>query len=143
MIIIRRIALLLLLGLCIPLKAQIEDPAVHTAILIDVFRDIEVGFNRGDVSEFSKYLDSRTYLSLSNGISGFYSSNQSFYILKDFLKDFSAFNFRFTNKAELPPSPFGSGLLRFNFRGVRKSSLVFISLKRDDEGWKISQITIN
>src|SRR5690606_30903453 len=45
-----------------------------------VFNQIENAISSGNVSLLSNYLSSQTYLSLSNGIRGYYSSNQAFYI---------------------------------------------------------------
>jgi hypothetical protein len=51
-----------------------------------IFDQVEAGISEGDVSLISKYFGSQTYLSLSNSKSGYYSSNQAFYVLEDFFR---------------------------------------------------------
>jgi Domain of unknown function (DUF4783) len=52
---------------------------------LSIFNRLESAISTGSVSEISRYLNSQTYLSLSSGVSGYYSSNQAFYILEDFI----------------------------------------------------------
>lgn len=52
------------------------NSVLQSEILI-VFNDIEKGINSGNVSAISKYFSTETFLSLNNGIMGYYSANQS------------------------------------------------------------------
>ena len=49
-----------------------------------IFNDIESGIVSNDVKKFSQYFSSQPYISLVNGVNGYYSSNQAFYIMEDF-----------------------------------------------------------
>lgn len=108
-----------------------------------VFEKIEIGISSGNVDLLSDYLSSQTYLSLSNGIGGYYSSNQAYYVLEDFFRDYKATGFRFGSIQSNNGSPFATGIYKYHFRGMKGSAQVFISLKRSARKWKITQISIN
>jgi len=108
-----------------------------------IFDQVEAGISEGDVSLISKYFGSQTYLSLSNGKSGYYSSNQAFYVLEDFFKIYRVASFRFNNLNTDENTPYATGVYNFEFKGKKSASQVYISLKKVGSGWKITQITIN
>ena len=110
---------------------------------LKVFLRIEEGITDASVNKFSKYFGNKNYLSLSNGVSGYYSTNQSYYVINDFLSIYQPTSFKLTNIVIETATPFASGILKYNSKGVRGSSIVFISLHIIDGEWKISQITIN
>ncbi len=60
----------------------------------EVFIQFENGIRTGAIKEFSNSLMSETYISLENGESSYYSANQSFYILKDFLQSYKPISFK-------------------------------------------------
>jgi hypothetical protein len=110
---------------------------------LKVFLRIEEGIAGASVDKFLKYFGDKNYLSLSNGVAGYYSANQSYYVIKDFLSICRPASFKLTNIVTETPNPFASGILKYSSKGVRGNSIVFISLHFIDGGWKISQITIN
>lgn len=110
---------------------------------LKVFLRIEEGIAGATVDRFSKYFGNKNYLSLSNGVSGYFSKNQSYYVINDFLSICQPTSFKLTNIVTETVSPFASGILKYNSKGVRGNSIVFISLHFIDGEWKISQITIN
>ncbi|MCX6151781.1 MAG: DUF4783 domain-containing protein [Ignavibacteriales bacterium] len=119
-----------------PEKYEGESPK---SILVKV----EEGFNGGDVEKFAKYFSSQTYASLSNGVSGYYSPNQFFYILQNYFSIYKPIGFRFIVMNDKGENPYASGLYKFEAKGIRGNAQVFISLKIISNIWKISQITIN
>jgi hypothetical protein len=108
-----------------------------------ILRKVEEGFNNGDVEKFAKYFSSQTYASLSNGISGYYSPNQFFYIIQNYFNIYKPIGFRFIVVNDSTENPYASGLYKYESGGIRGNSQVFISLKIIGNDWKISQITIN
>jgi hypothetical protein len=108
-----------------------------------IFDQVETGISEGDVGMISKYFGSQTYLSLSNGKSGYYSSNQAFYVLEDFFKIYRVASFRFNNINTDEDTPYATGVYNFEFKGKKNAAQVYISLKKAGSGWKITQITIN
>jgi hypothetical protein len=108
-----------------------------------IINRIANGISSGNVSEISSYLNTQTYLSLANGISGYYSSNQAFYVLEDFFNIYKVTSFHFQNIQTNGNLPYATGVYKYYFRGKKNSANVYISLKEVGDIWKITQITIN
>jgi len=108
-----------------------------------LFIKIEEGLNSSAVDKFSKYFSGKNYLSLTNGSNGYYSANQSYYVIKDFLSIYQPISFKLNNTVIDTNNPFASGTLKYNNKGIRGTATVFISLQFLDSQWRISQITIN
>ncbi len=108
-----------------------------------IFSRFEAGLNSCSIDKFDDDIAGNIYLSIKNGTSGYFSRNQAYHILKDFLKKIEGANFRLNNIKFDKPYPFASGRFSYRYKGVRKISKVYISLKLAGENWKISQITIN
>jgi hypothetical protein len=108
-----------------------------------VFSDIESAIAQGNVAQLSKYFSPHTYFSLSNGVSGYYSSNQAYYLIEDFFRIFRVTSFRFQNIQVDDENPYATGVYSFEFKGKKDASQVYISLKYSSKNWKITQITIN
>jgi len=108
-----------------------------------IFSEIENDFAEGRVSKISNLFNAQTYFSLSNSVSGYYSSNQAFYILQDFFKIHQVISFRFTNIYSDPNYPYATGNYFYEHKGKRESAKVFVALKRISGNLKITQITIN
>lgn len=111
--------------------------------VLKIFSRIEEGIETGSVDKFSGYFSSRNYLSLIGGTTGYYSENQTFYVIKDFFSINLPISFKLTNIVTDSPTPFAAGTLRYINKSIRNSATVFISLQWVDHKWKISQITIN
>lgn len=109
----------------------------------NVFSEISQGIEKQSVEEIARYFSSQTYLSLSSGVSGYYSSNQAYYILEDFFKIYRVTGFRFDNIQAGSNNPYATGEYQFEYRGQRDVAQVFIALKKAGKNWKITQITIN
>lgn len=109
----------------------------------NVFTEIEEAISKGDVPALSAYLCTKTYFSLSNGKSGYFSTNQAFYILQDFFKIYNVISFRLTNIHSDESIPYATGVYGYEFKGKRNNAQVYISLKYAGRSWQISQITIN
>ena len=108
-----------------------------------VLTDVENGIAKGNVSAIFKHLNSQTYFSLSNGIRGYYSSNQAYYILEDFFKIYHVISFRFHSIQSEEGTPYATGIYFYEFKGKRETAQVYISLKNTGKSWKIIQITFN
>jgi hypothetical protein len=108
-----------------------------------VFSDVSSGIANQDVESIARYFSSQTYLSLSSGISGYYSSNQAYYVLEDFFKIYRVTAFRFDNIQSDSNNPYATGEYQFEYRGKRDLAQVYIALKKTGKNWKITQITIN
>lgn len=109
--------------------------------ILKVFSDIEFGLTTGNVASFSKYFATETFLSLNSGIVGYYSSNQSYYVLQNFFNLNKPISFKYTNNV-FGTNPYATGILNYESKSRRETAQVFISLDASGKNWKISQITI-
>jgi hypothetical protein len=109
----------------------------------NIFSEIESGVNSRNVSSISGFLSPQTYLSLSNGNSGYYSSNQAYYVLEDFFKIYQVISCRLKHVQLDETNPYATGIYTYDLKGKREKAQVYISLKKSAGTWKISQITIN
>ena len=104
--------------------------------------DIEKGISETETSEISTYLASQVYLSFVNGISGYYSSNQAYYVIEEFLKEYKVISFRF-NKFKLnTTAPYAIGTYYYEHKGNRSEAKVYVTLKFTSKSWQITQISI-
>lgn len=108
-----------------------------------VFVEIGNALGEGRVSDISKYFGPQTYFSLSNGINGYYSSNQAFYILEDYFKIYKALYFKFDHIKTDKNSSYATGKFSYDNKGKRNNAQVYISLKKVGNNWNITQLTIN
>lgn len=141
--------LIFLSGLLIQSSAQQKQNfnrstrSTQKAPVTIAFSEIEQGIASGNVAVLSKYLSPHTYFSLSNGVSGYYSSNQAYYILEDFFSIYKVTSFKLNNIREGESTPYATGVYGFESKGKKDTSQVYISLKNVGGGWKITQISIN
>ena len=108
-----------------------------------VLGDIENGIAEGNVKTLIGYFSTQTYLSLSNGINGYYSSNQAYYVLENFFRDNQVSGFKFNDTQIEKGNMYGTGAYTFVTRGRRSDAQVYVSLKHTGIKWKITQLTIN
>jgi hypothetical protein len=116
-----------------------EKIKIQTVIL----NEIEEGILNNDVNSISKYFSSQPYISLMNGVNGYYSSNQTFYILEDFFKSFKVVSFRFDEKKTDESVAYGKGSYYFERKGKREAANLYITLSKAGSKWYITQISIN
>ena len=108
-----------------------------------ILTDIEGGIAKGNIAEIFKNLSPQTYFSLTNGIRGYFSSNQAYYILEDFFKVYQVLSFKFHTIQTENGNPYATGIYTYEFKGKRETAQVYLSLKNVGKSWKIIQITFN
>ncbi len=109
----------------------------------ETFSKIESAFSSNNISSIAELVDNTTFISLSNGVVGYFSSDQTINILKKFLEENKPLQFNLTNKKTETRKPFATGNFIYVNNGIRKQSRVFVSMYLSGENWIISQITIN
>jgi len=123
------------------LKQNLNSNSLNSAA-VGLLDDIEKGISDTKTSDISPYLSSQVYLSFLNGISGYYSSNQAYYVIEKFLKEYKVISFRF-NKLKLnTTAPFAIGTYYYEYKGNRSEAKVFVTLKFTSKSWQITQISI-
>ena len=108
-----------------------------------IFNDIESGIVSNDVKKFSQYFSSQPYISLVNGVNGYYSSNQAYYILEDFFNSFKVVSFKMEETKSEGPVSYGKGDYYFEKKGRREVAHLYITLSKSGNKWYITQISIN
>jgi len=108
-----------------------------------IFKEIESGIKDGSVERISKYFGQQTYFSFSNGINGYYSSNQAFYVIEDFFKIYRVTSFKLDHIKSDNNHSYATGKYSYDNKGQRSSAQVYISLKKIGTKWMITQFTIN
>jgi len=108
-----------------------------------IFVEIESAISDADVAKISKYFGQKTYFSFSNGINGYYSSNQAFYVLEDFFKLYKVTSFKFDHIKNDKNNSYATGKYYYDNKGKRSSAQVYMSIKKVGINWNITQLTIN
>lgn len=121
----------------------LSDSTTQDVEIYEMIKQIENGFAKSDVSFISPHLGSQVYLSFLNDVSGYYSSNQAYYILEKFLKEYSVITFSFDKIKTDTTTPFATGRYYYEHRGNRAEAKVYLSLKYSNNSWEITQISID
>jgi hypothetical protein len=131
--------MLALLVINVPLKAQEKELTEQEKI----FKRIEEGLVNNSIDKFSTYFLNKIFISLSTGTSKSYSSNQAYYVIKEFLAIYNPTSFKFDFTSIEAPNPFAWGELKFIKNGRKGKAKIIVILTGEKNQWKISQITIN
>lgn len=108
-----------------------------------VFNEIEKGIVSNDVKKFSQYFSPQPYISLVNGVNGYYSSNQAYYIMEDFFNSFKIVSFEMAETKTEGTVSYGKGDYYYEKKGRREVAHLYISLSKSGNKWYITQISIN
>ncbi|MGB5529849.1 MAG: DUF4783 domain-containing protein [Ignavibacteriaceae bacterium] len=119
------------------------NPRGKVKIQSIIFDEIEAGILNNDLKSFSQYFTSQPYISLINGVNGYYSSNQTYYILEDFFNSFKVVSFSFEEKKTEESVSYGKGSYYFEKKGKREVAHLYITLSKAGNRWYITQISIN
>ncbi len=120
-----------------------ESNAALLGSFNNALASVEQGLTIGKVSDLSHFVNNQIYLNLSNGITGYYSSNQAYYVLADFFKSHRMISIDFDNSLANVSNPIAVGNCQYLSNDKQESAQVYISLKFINKKWKLTQITIN
>lgn len=118
-----------------------SDSKIKSQTLI--FNDIESGILTNDVKKISKYFSPQPYISLINGVNGYYSSNQAYYILEDFFTTYKVVSFKIGETKNEESVSYGKGDYYFEKKGKREVAHLYVTLSKSGSKWHITQISIN
>ncbi len=130
------ISLMLLALIALNLTAQ----EVGQELNREVFNAIESGVDAGDIDRFAGYFAKQVYVSTRGGESGYFSSSQAYYIIKNFLTARKPLGFSFTTYGFADEIPFATGSALFRFKGNRESVQVYAALSKSNGKWVIDKI---
>jgi hypothetical protein len=103
---------------------------------------IEGALASGDSRALLPLLNAKMFLTLFTGESGYYSAEQTAFILRNFFHTHASIGCTFHNTNVGDDNAFGVGTMTFIKRGQRGSAQVFVSLAAGKNGWRITQITV-
>ena len=112
-------------------------------LAIEILDVVEQAIANSQPDSIFPYLSVQTYLSFLNDVNGYYSSNQAYYILENFFKEYKVIGFRINNVELNTLTPFAMGICYYENNGNRGEAKAYITLKLTETSWKITQITIN
>jgi len=118
-----------------------SDTKVKTQTII--FNNLESGILTNDVKKISKYFSPQPYISLINGVNGYYSSNQAYYILEDFFTIYKVVSFKISETKNEESVSYGKGDYYFEKKGKREVAHLYVTLSKSGSKWHITQISIN
>ncbi|MFC2103098.1 DUF4783 domain-containing protein [Bacteroidota bacterium] len=125
-----------------PLKRNLNSKS-QNILANGILDTVELAIANSQPEDISPYLYVQTYLSFLSGVTGYYSSNQAYYILENFFKEYKVASFKFENIKLNTLTPFATGTYYYDFNGNRGEAKVYITLKLTGTTWKITQIDIN
>jgi len=118
-----------------------SDTKIKTQTII--FNNLESGILTNDVKKISKYFSPQPYISLINGVNGYYSSNQAYYILEDFFTTYKVVSFKISETKNEESVSYGKGDYYFEKKGKREVAHLYVTLSKSGSKWHITQISIN
>jgi hypothetical protein len=141
------LSLILILGQQIfaqeyPIKNDLQSNSQNT-MAYEILEEIEMGISKTKLSTISQHLSSQIYLSFLNGVSGYYSANQAYYVLENFINEYKVISFKFDSFNFNTITPFAKGTYYYEHKGNRSEAKVYLTMKLTSKSWEITQISIN
>jgi hypothetical protein len=91
-----------------PIKSDLNSSSQNTMVY-EILEEIEMGISKTKLSAISPHLSSHIYISFLNGVSSYYSSNQAYYVLENFFKEYNVISFKFDSFNFNTVIPFAKG----------------------------------
>lgn len=124
-------------------KYKTEIKKVKFANCKKTFVNIGNGINYANVYEITPYFGSEVYLSILTDEKGYYSPDQTKFILDNFFTNNTVNSFKWRNSNRSENYAFASGKYKYNKNGFINTYDISVSLKYVNDSWIIDQIIIN
>ena len=121
------------------LKESVEAPPTQVQA---IFADVQRGLTNGDIGLLARHFAPRVSVSLRGDESGTFSSNQTYYVLGDYMKSRQFAPFEFTNLGDSEANPFATGEAEFSVNGGKEHVQVYVALSHAGEKYLITRLTI-
>jgi len=125
-----------------PLPWMLADAGNDTSEARQALGAIDAALSTGEARAMLRFFHTKVFLTLLSGENGYYSAEQSYFILRNFFAAHNSTGFSWTGANLSERSAWGVGTLRYLKPGQRGNAQVFVSLTRGDQGWRINQLTI-
>ncbi len=113
------------------------------AALSRFFNDAEEALLTGDVDFFAGHFSTNVVLNLRDSESGSFSSNQAFYVFRNYLRNRKIVHLDLVQGGGNRSNPYASGVAGVNIQGSRETMNVYIEVRKTGDGWAVIQITFS
>ncbi len=113
-----------------------------SAALYHVLKDVEEGIINGDANLFASSIAPQIYINLSNSDEGYFSSNQSSFVIQHFLSASRLATFHFSTIRSDDSSAYATGGGTVVRRGFAEIIQVYVSLKYQNGAWLLTQFNV-
>jgi hypothetical protein len=137
---INRFTILSIALFLFPVFTIAQDETIAKDNHREIFAAVESGIDDGIVEKFSGYFGKQVYVSITGEESGYYSTNQAYYILKNFMNARKPLGFTFTTYGMTDKIPFATGRAAFRSKGNREYIQIYVSLCQVDNNWVIDKV---
>lgn len=107
-----------------------------------VFGDVQLGISTSNIGLLAKHFAPQIAINLRGDENGTFSSNQTYYVLKNFLKTRRIGGFEFSTMGEAEANPYATGEAELIYKGGRERVQVYVALSFDGKNYLITQLTI-
>ncbi len=108
-----------------------------------VYINIADGLMYSNVTYISPFFQNEVYLSINTSEKGYYSREQTVYIVESFLNASPVSSFKWKNSSVADNYAFAIGKYKYKKSGFINTYTVSISLKYTDDLWLIDQVIVN
>ncbi len=108
-----------------------------------VVKLIEKGFKQNNINNLSGYFVDNCYLSLNNGTTGYYTSNQIYYIFEKYFNKYKVIDFNIDNYNKGNEQIIIEANIKYLYEGKAFNGQVLITLKNIYGKFVITQIFIS
>lgn len=108
-----------------------------------VLKQIEKGFTQNNVQLFSDYFGENCYLSLNDGTTGYYTSNQTYYIFEKYFSRYKIIEFKISDYSKGNVQTMIEASIKYSAGGVIYNGQVLITVKNIKNNLVITQIFIS
>lgn len=107
-----------------------------------IFEDVQLGISAGDIRLLSRHFAPHVAINLRGDETGTFSSNQTYYVLENFLKSRKFARFKFSTIDESDAAVYGSGEAEFMQHGNREIAQIYVAVSLQGRKYVITQLTI-
>jgi len=108
-----------------------------------VLKQIEKGFIQNNVKLFADYFNDNCYLSLNNGVSGYYTSSQAYYIFEKYFLNNKIIEYKVNDSSINNNQVIVEVSIKYIVNGITNNGQVLITLKNINNKFLITQFFIS
>ena len=128
---------------CSQIASHINGQDSASSLPIDeILSAVQNGIMKGNIGSFVQYMAPQIYMSLLNTDEGYFSSNQSSFILERFFSSNRLMTFRFTTVHKDGLSAYATGGGTLMRKGTSEIIQIYVSFRYRAGSWVMTQFNI-